>query len=35
MDTIASLNVPTLGLGLRVKADVNPWVVGAGIGYRF
>ena len=35
MDTTASLNVPTLGLGLRVKADVNPWVVGAGIGYRF
>ncbi|MGE0485942.1 MAG: OmpW family protein [Gammaproteobacteria bacterium] len=37
MDTIASLNMPTLlgGVGLRVKADINPWVVGAGIGYRF
>lgn len=35
IDTTASLRMPTLGLGLRVDVDVNPWVVGAGIGYRF
>lgn len=35
MDTTASLHVQRLGAGLRVNADINPWVIGAGIGYRF
>ncbi len=35
IDTTASLHVKTLGAGLRVDLDVDPWVVGAGIGYRF
>lgn len=35
METTASLFVKSLGAGLRVDVDVNPWVVGAGIGYRF
>jgi len=35
IETTASLQVPSLGAGLRVNVDVNPWVVGAGIGYRF
>lgn len=35
MSTTASLLIKRLGVGLRVNADINPWVVGAGIGYRF
>ncbi len=35
MDTTASLQVQTLGAGLRVNADIDPWVVGVGVGYRF
>lgn len=35
IETTASLQIKTLGAGLRVNADINPWVVGAGIGYRF
>ncbi len=35
IDTEASLFVKSLGAGLRVDLDINPWVVGAGIGYRF
>lgn len=35
IETTASLLVKNLGAGLRVKSDINPWVVGAGIGYRF
>ena len=35
IETTASLQAPSLGAGLRVNVDVNPWVVGAGIGYRF
>ena len=36
METQASLAIKGLpGVGLRVDADVNPWVIGAGIGYRF
>ena len=35
IDTTASLHVQRLGAGMRVDLDVDPWVVGAGIGYRF
>ncbi len=36
IDTTASLHPAALpGVGLRVNLDVDPWVVGAGIGYRF
>ncbi|MGR8919533.1 MAG: OmpW/AlkL family protein [Gammaproteobacteria bacterium] len=37
IDTTASLYPSRLGPGtaLRVNVDVDPWVVGAGIGYRF
>ncbi len=35
VETTASLLVKGLGAGLRVDLDIDPWVVGAGIGYRF
>ncbi|MEX2479466.1 MAG: OmpW family outer membrane protein [Gammaproteobacteria bacterium] len=35
IETTASLLVKNLGAGLRVESDINPWVIGAGIGYRF
>lgn len=35
IETTASLFVKNLGAALRVDVDVNPWVVGAGVGYRF
>ncbi len=38
MDSTASLyikNGPFANTGLRVDVDINPWVVGAGIGLRF
>lgn len=38
IDSTASLlikNGPLANTGLRVNADINPWVVGAGIGLRF
>ena len=37
VDTTASLHPRALGqgVGLRVNLDIDPWVVGAGIGYRF
>ena len=35
VDTTASLFLKNVGAGVRVDVDVDPWVVGAGIGYRF
>lgn len=35
IDTTASLLVKNLGAGLRVRTAIDPWVIGAGIGYRF
>jgi outer membrane protein len=35
METTASLYVRSLAATLRVNTDVNPWVVGVGLGYRF
>ena len=35
IDTTASLFLKNVGAGVRVDVDVDPWVVGAGIGYRF
>lgn len=35
IDTTASLQVQRLGAGLRVNADIDPWVVGVGVGWRF
>jgi len=35
METTVPLHVRSVGASLRVNTDVNPWVSGAGLGYRF